>query len=905
MHNRKTLLAAAIALACSTTFSIHAVAEDARKIEIPAGDLTVALETLARQAGIELVYRMDQVSGVKTNGVSGELSTRDAVHRLLEGTPLELRVDPSGAMLITAPQREASAAQNERAQSAQSTGSVRDANGEYRLFLAQATANSAELSTAEHSDTVSESGANDGVVALEEILVTGSHIRGVQNFSSPVISFDRRDIEASGAATTQEFVRNLTQNLNSVSDLTFDQVNGGLGVTESYGGSGLNLRGLGGDATLVLINGRRLAASGNGSFVDISLIPLAAVERVEILTEGASAIYGSDAVGGVVNLILRKDFSGAETTARYGTVTSGDHTEKQVAQVLGGAWDSGQVMLSYEYYRRTELSGADRAAFSVQPGYYEDALLIPGQKRHGAIATISQRFGDFVQLSADVFYGSRDSLSGFMSGSEPYEVLTQGRQRGVTLALNADVGRDWQVRVSGLLDETESDMEQRLRSQPAMFTEGNNSKLRSFDLAADGTLLNLPGGALRLAVGGQHRSESLDGTASVYSGAIERDVDAVYAEASVPLVGSFNRFKGIESLNLSIAGRYEKYSDFGSTFNPKMGISWAPIRGLNVRSTWGTSFKAPLLLQINPNREYVYVTLGQYQKESGPANVIMLTGSGVNLQPEESSNWTAGFDLSPPNASWSVTATYFDIDYKERIRTPFYSGYDSPNVLLDPTFSVVYDRNPDPADLALLMAHPNAMCLTAEYLPCSMPAVDEIDAVLDTRYRNLAGVRQKGIDFSFEYEIPSGASNWRLQFSGTHLLESVERLVPGAQPVKAMNDVWRPVDTRLRGALYFERGAITVAGFVNYVDSYPDRREFVSSELRRTHVGSWTTVDATFQMKMETVAAWLANTTFTLAASNLLDRDPPYAANPAGFTFDGVNANARGRFVSLLINVGW
>ena len=899
----RSLIATAVCISLASVASAAAAETASRHpTQIPAQELGAALHRLAQERQLYFIFAAQDVSQLRTHGAIGSFTTDEALKQLLNGTGLTYRyIDERTVSIVPVAVNAVKDQPGNIQQAGMQPISARTDGVAVRVRTAQADTSTTTASIEEAS--ASEEPASR--IQLEEVIVTGSHIRGVQNLSAPVIAFERKDIEASGASTTQEFVRNLTQNLNSVSDMTFDNVNGGMGVTESYGGSGLNLRGLGGDATLVLINGRRLAASGNGSFVDISLVPLAAIERVEILTDGASAIYGSDAVGGVVNLILRKDFSGAETTMRYGTVTSGDHTEKQAAQVLGGAWKSGHAMLNYEYFRRTELNSADRAAFSAQPDQYESAVLIPGQQRHGAIVTISQQLGSSLQLSGDLFYGSRESLSGFMFLSAPYEVLTQGRQRGATLALNADVGRDWQVRFSGLTDETDSDMEQGLRSQPAMFTEGNNSKLRSFDLAADGTLFNLPGGSLRLAVGSQHRSESLDGTASVYTGAIERDVEAVYAEASVPLVGSSNRVKGIESLNLSIAGRYEEYSDFGSTLNPKMGISWEPIRGLNVRSTWGTSFKAPLLLQVNPNREYVYVTLGQYRIESGPANVIMLSGSGVNLKPEESTNWTVGFDLSPPSAPWSVTATYFDIDYKERIRTPFYSGYDTQNVLLDPAFSVVYDRNPASGYLAQLMSHPNAICFTAEFSLCPMPAVEEIDAVLDSRYRNLAGVRQKGLDFSIKYDIARANSNWRVELSGTHLLDSVERLVPAAQPVSALNDVWRPVDTRLRGALYFEHGPISAAGFISYVDSYPDRREAISPDLRRTRVASWTTVDATLQMKMGAVAAWLGKSTLSLAASNLLDRDPPYAANTSGFTFDGVNANARGRFVSLQINVSW
>src|SRR6185312_10051286 len=113
-------------------------------------------------------------------------------------------------------------------------------------------------------------------------------------------------------------------------------------------GTGVNLRGLGNAATLVLVNGHRVAPGNTaGNFVDISMIPLYAVERIEVVTVGASAVYGADAVGGVVNIILGRNLDGAETRARYGSVTSGSTTERQVGQTLGHGWDTGTVQLIY------------------------------------------------------------------------------------------------------------------------------------------------------------------------------------------------------------------------------------------------------------------------------------------------------------------------------------------------------------------------------------------------------------------------------------------------------------------------------------------------------------------------------------------------------------------------------
>jgi len=126
----------------------------------------------------------------------------------------------------------------------------------------------------------------------------------------------------------------IPQNFNGgASESTVISVTGGGNAVNTVAGTGVNLRGLGNDSTLVLVNGHRVAP-GNlfGNFVDISSIPLYAVERVEVVTDGASAIYGSDAVGGVVNIILGRNLDGAETRARYGRVTNGSTHERKSAR---------------------------------------------------------------------------------------------------------------------------------------------------------------------------------------------------------------------------------------------------------------------------------------------------------------------------------------------------------------------------------------------------------------------------------------------------------------------------------------------------------------------------------------------------------------------------------------------
>ena len=168
--------------------------------------------------------------------------------------------------------------------------------------------------------------------AAEEMVVTGSRLKQVSSFSAaaPVQVMDRKELEQTGATNIADVVTYLTVAQGSGSQ--------GAG-SQSFGTVSINLRGLGEGATLVLLNGRRLPLSGaynpkGQQFVDLATIPLVAVERVEILKGGASAIYGSDAVAGVINIITRKNFDGARLELDGQTTTpirsAGRHGERGV-----------------------------------------------------------------------------------------------------------------------------------------------------------------------------------------------------------------------------------------------------------------------------------------------------------------------------------------------------------------------------------------------------------------------------------------------------------------------------------------------------------------------------------------------------------------------------------------------
>jgi len=190
------------------------------------------------------------------------------------------------------------------------------------------------------------------------IKVVGSRIRTTDlEGVSPVVVIGRDELEMSGHNTIQDFVRTLTISSANVGD---DNNN-----SFANGTSSLNLRGLGLNATLVLINGRRVAGYGQAqnitsSFVDLNSIPMAAIERIELLKDGASAIYGADAVAGVMNIVLRKDYEGTEMSVGYQTDVEGDSPQKSFNVIFGGGNDRTHFTTTFNYLDREALFYRDR-----------------------------------------------------------------------------------------------------------------------------------------------------------------------------------------------------------------------------------------------------------------------------------------------------------------------------------------------------------------------------------------------------------------------------------------------------------------------------------------------------------------------------------------------------------------
>ncbi|RZQ54767.1 TonB-dependent receptor [Pseudoalteromonas phenolica] len=275
-----------------------------------------------------------------------------------------------------------------------------------RLALAFGAASSAVFTASSFAND------EDGAEAVERIEVTGSRIRKAEYTSNaPVASVD-----------SEQFVLTKTVNTESLLN-TLPQVVPGLDRTSNNPGNGtatVNLRGLGSNRTLVLINGTRAVPTSSSGVVDINSIPTALIQNVEVLTGGASAVYGSDAVAGVVNFILKKDFEGINTNVGYEQTAEGDAGIFNADFTIGGnfAEDKGNIVFNVAYTKRDDAFQGDRDFSSV--ALFDDGnggLEPGGSSGVPGTAIFNGGFSSYSD-SAGVIFGQDGSVRPFVAGGD-------------------------------------------------------------------------------------------------------------------------------------------------------------------------------------------------------------------------------------------------------------------------------------------------------------------------------------------------------------------------------------------------------------------------------------------------------------------------------------------------------
>lgn len=893
----KTIAAALLLLGLSIS-SAQAVDLGTKvALQIPPQALATALIEFSRQTQLQIMSPGIDLSRRQSVGVTGQYTISQALDQLLIGT--DLHYDPTGPNTI------AVKVVSQPHAAVRDLGTA-DRNADQLVRVAQMPAQDQTHARGERQQAEAERQSE------QEIVVTGTNIRGVRNETSPVISFDRDYIERSGYSNAQQMIDSLPQNFKGGASGASEE---GIFMSGSYvsnnetRASGANLRGLGAMATLTLINGRRVAPSANGQFVDITSIPLSAVERVEVLTDGASAVYGADAVAGVINIILRKNFDGAETSLRYGSVTEGSMAERQASQTIGKSWSGGSAVIVGEYYSRDSLSAADR---DFAAGAFLPNDLFPRRERANVMVNLAQALPAKFDLAANVLYSSDNVNSWGSSTTNSFKRRRTGdtTQWTVFAGLGYAPFSDWRFELGTVYS--------RLRPLIEMYTATpagvvlsylrdfhEDFDQRSLDFKSDGTIWRTRAGATRLAIGASYREDDFHSSYinavsnTTASTDVELDVKSVFAELYVPVIAAEQNVRGMHRLDISAAGRYDDYSLFGSTTNPKIGLVWSPVEALDVRASYSTSYRAPMTIESRNIGNPANITVYNLANPAGSGNVpVFLLGGTADLKAEESENRTVGLTFRPRSIpGLKLSLDYFDIDYTDRIQS---APFDA-NVLRRPAeLGSLISTLPDDA---AALAYRNAIVASGGTVLDSVGTGHVgVRYIYDVSLQNTAWVKTNGFDLGADYRFTVGQNGFNVSMNLTHLGEILNAVAPGSAAFDTLDTFSNPLDWRMRALGSWTRGGLSTSLAVNYSDSYLDNTAVVT-----VPISSWTTIDTSliYDFGADARLGLLSGVRASLSITNVLDEDPPLARSVFAVGFDPANASSMGRFAAFQLSKRW
>jgi len=860
---------------------------------------------------------------------------------------------------------------------------------------------SAALLTATSFNTV----AADETEEIERIEVTGSHIKR-QNMEgpSPVTSLSAADIAKTGVTD----LIGLFAKLPIAGQGTFSTQANSSDDTAN-GGSSVSLRGLGADSTLILVNGRRVSVSPfakgiDTAFVDINNIPISAIKRVDILKDGASATYGSDAIAGVINIILRDDIDGMELTARISDTADGGGKEENISLVFGSHTDKASNTFILDYFNREEVLYADRSysrtanqtALRPNDPYATDfrsSSGIPGTialasdptnrmpdtfgndvcspqdivgtlcrydyAPHMSMIPASERFSfnylgkyeindnmrAFVELNGQ---NAKTTVKGagspsfnelFMAGDNPnhpmanlpdhefYQQDLTMRRRMVDignrkkevdsnyyrtiLGLKGEIGEwDWEVaysyikstsvergvdgfpnsrRVQEAIDngswnpfEPSQNSQESLDYIETTTTRTGKSTNRTYDAKISGPVMELPHGDLLVAFGAEYREETINdnpddqflrgevfGTEATQASG-SRDNTAFFAELAIPV---------LDTLEVQLAARFEDYSDFGTTTNPKVSFLWAPTEDLSLRGSWGTAFRAPSLSQLGLGRTDESPNLvdtircnavGNINKACEPQEYTAVFEGNPDLGPEESTSYNVG-------VIYSITENLdFSIDYY---------NYDIENIIDSDTQFVFSNFGNDPS--------------VVTRIPTNIPNdPGEVVTIFDS-FQNIGDLTTSGIDLDVKYGLETSVGEFSFSYILNYVLEYEDKRpdADGGQRVNVQEGDFEQPKFRWTTAVDWSLDDLSANVAINYVDEFEqDQSVRVQSDgTILPALDAMVTVDASINYY------GIKDITLTLGATNLFNEKPPFSYSD--FMGFAVNVhNGQGRFAYLQAN---
>jgi outer membrane receptor protein involved in Fe transport len=868
---RRVCLSSLIALTLAGT-ALAQNAEAPHDYDIAAGTLMQAINGISQQSGVQIVYDIKLLNDKKARTLKGRLSLKQALEQALAGSGLTYEfANPSTVVIRKAP-----------AVTPTSYGGS-----------APASPPKNDVTTAQEIET------------LDILTVTGTRIRGAST-PSPKVTISDVQIREEGFTDLGEVIRSIPQNFSGGQNpgVSLGASAGGIANQNMTGGSALNLRGLGPDATLTLLNGRRMSYEAFVQAVDISAIPVEAVQQIEIIPDGASAIYGSDAVAGVANVILKPHYDGVTAGVRYGAATQGGLDSIEYNITAGTSWSSGGVIATFKDVSKDPIWVTDR---DFTRHMEKNSTLYNGSDLRSALLSVHQSLGESVELKLDALRNDRSQDPYFGYPTIYYYQPSDTLDTLVAPAVSVKLPADWTLQASATRGKNTSEYESftvtRATGVSARSSAGcycNESS--SYELGAEGPLLDLVGGDMRLAVGvGSRKDDFLVRSyisGSRYGGG-ERSKFA-YAEVSAPVIGADSAIAAVRRLELSAAVRSEDYDSFGRVTTPKFGVIYEINDDIGVKASWGKSFKAPTLLQRYQNRISYLWTARNIGGVGYPAEATALMSYGGNsdLDPERAESWSASLNFHPVAIpELSVDVSYFEIDYRDRVVQPINATVQS---LSNSNYAPFVQYSPTVEQQAALLAAYNSNFYNytdgaAAYDPAN------VVAIVRNEYTNAARQEIRGVDLSGSYRLMLGAGD--LTFRGSvSWLENSQQNTGAQQPFQVAGMIFNPAKLTGRvGAVWVANG-LSMSTFVNYAGGVTSK--FVNPPEK---TASFTTVDMTARYELAKRQDLLSGLAFSLSVENVFDRDPPLytVPYPVYVPYDSTNYSAIGRFISVALSKHW
>jgi len=853
LHSILRASTASLAVTLLTSLAIPADARDRIVYHLPAQSLADTLRAIATQSGRSIIAPADLIRGKAAAMVEGPLSVDEAVAAALAGSGLRARHVVGG-------------------------------------YVVESLLEAADPDASQSDD----------------IVVTGSRIRGAAP-SSTVITRTSTMMRDAGQTDLGSVVRAIPQSFGGGQNPGIgSNVPTASGIDVS-GGSSINLRGLGSDATLTLLDGHRLAYNASRQSIDVSAIPINAVDRLEIVPDGSSALYGSDAVAGVANIILKRDYRGVEIGARIAGASDGGSFQQQYDALAGTTWSSGALLVAYDHADNAALLSDQR---SYTKGSANGLSLLPAMRRDSALVTGRQALTDTLTFSIDALFSSRTSDQQSPANAEG-DFATSGqfytardRSWAVIPSLAWSMGGGWRSTFSADYGKERVDVTNVscVSAVCALASAGyyrNNA--RSVDAGADGPLFALPGGSAKLAVGAGYRAIGFrrdDGPGGPANTAHTQDSYFAYGEVDLPLVGPAQAVPLLDRVDVSAALRYERYPGIGEVATPRFGLTLAPSSDVSVRASWGRSFRAPTLFQqYQPGVVYLYpaAPLGGAGQPATAAALLKL-GGNPGLKPERARTWSVGLDLHPRALGGArLQISYFDVDYRDRIVVPI--------TFLNQALSSslyagqVVNGPSESAQQAVIAAASTFSNFTGRaYDPAA------VVAIIDNANRNAGRQHARGIDILADDTIALGPDQrLRLAVNASYL-ESDQQL-SAAQPVTQLaGAIFNPPHWRGTATVTWSLKDLTVTGAVYRIGGVSDVRQ-----QPVVGVHGMTTVDLTIGYDLAKSWGALGGTRITGSAQNLFNAKPDTIMIDAGYEapYDSTNYSPLGRLLSIGISKSW